>query len=644
MLVKQLIHTCHMENMNVRVFIGTENSCFPGDDGHRQRYNYQQIYLYEYAKFFAIDGVIMSYAHMKLNHSKMRFAHYRQIFKDIPAVVFASDQAPEIGITVRTDNRKGICDCITHLYSHGRRHICFLSGPELHPDGEARLAAFRETMTKLGLSFDEKSIAYGDFTIHAEHLVRQLLQDHPETDAIVCANDEMAEAVYNVLRERRITPGREIAVTGFDDNEAAALMRPPLTTCRQDPQKIAAVSVQSMKALLDGYQLDNVFIPAAFINRSSCGCMYRAPKNNIEGANLDNISSRLLAYKNIQKRTVDGARLLRELIAISDTDDDGIFLSEIGRQLRLMGFRRADLYLFDEPLHLTEDEGIAAIPDEMRCVLDLNGETLKIYSREDAPRITPGTIADDPDDNGDRSIFVQQLLYFREYQYGLLSLSVERDNESLVYLSGLELGTAFHFHHLALERMQYQRILRDKNEMLSFAANHDNLTQLYNRLGAVSHMLERLHAHEGEDFYMIMADLDHLKNINDSFGHVEGDCAILEAAEILKQSLGSEAIIGRTGGDEFMAMCPTADFTIDQLRDNIRQRCRSYNDSSGKPYYVELSVGCAVFTSEKTNELTRIVATADQDLYIQKADRRNSSVRSPLGGKALPVRIRAKLK
>ena len=86
---------------------------------------------------------------------------------------------------------------------------------------------------------------------------------------------------------------------------------------------------------------------------------------------------------------------------------------------------------------------------------------------------------------------------------------------------------------------------------------------------------------ENSLFLLFMADLDHLKQINDTFGHAEGDNAIRTAADILKRSLPEGSPFGRTGGDEFAGIMKcTGDSDEMRLKYNIKSFCDSYNEQS----------------------------------------------------------------
>lgn len=133
---------------------------------------------------------------------------------------------------------------------------------------------------------------------------------------------------------------------------------------------------------------------------------------------------------------------------------------------------------------------------------------------------------------------------------------------------------------------------------------------------------------EGDQFALIMADLDHLKQINDTFGHNEGDVAIRQVADALRFALPKGSPIGRNGGDEFMGVIRIKDpDQLEEVLQKIRRSCEDFNETVQKPYYVNVSIGYQKFNFDDLKNLLQIIERADQELYIAKTKRRKSVVR-----------------
>lgn len=103
-----------------------------------------------------------------------------------------------------------------------------------------------------------------------------------------------------------------------------------------------------------------------------------------------------------------------------------------------------------------------------------------------------------------------------------------------------------------IARIEHARM----HERLHTISLHDDLTGLYNRRGffTLAEHLLKLAKRQQEGLFMLYADLDDLKKINDTLGHQKGDWALIDTANLLKETFRESDIIARIGGDEFVVM------------------------------------------------------------------------------------------
>ena len=175
--------------------------------------------------------------------------------------------------------------------------------------------------------------------------------------------------------------------------------------------------------------------------------------------------------------------------------------------------------------------------------------------------------------------------------------------------------------------------LEDKNQVLSFVSATDALTGLYNRRGFMEKALEQVYAHIGKEAAIFFSDLDHLKQINDVFGHKDGDFALENASAILKDTIfgfrDEGTVCGRIGGDEFVTLmiCENSS-DADEVMKLLKEKCRSFNEACNKPYYVEFSTGCVRFTCADNVSVAELTGRADDCLYEAKKFRRLSVLKN----------------
>jgi two-component system cell cycle response regulator len=180
--------------------------------------------------------------------------------------------------------------------------------------------------------------------------------------------------------------------------------------------------------------------------------------------------------------------------------------------------------------------------------------------------------------------------------------------------------------HLRLNLKKLARILRcglRQNQVeseLSHLALSDELTGLYNRRGFLLLGSERMKLAHGmkRNVLLFFADLDNLKQINDQFGHQEGDQALLKTAEIFRNTFRNSDITGRFGGDEFTALVieeygQTADTISRRLQENMAELAANNTQDP-----LSLSVGMTRYAAEMRSSLKKLLVQADQALYKQK--------------------------
>ena len=124
---------------------------------------------------------------------------------------------------------------------------------------------------------------------------------------------------------------------------------------------------------------------------------------------------------------------------------------------------------------------------------------------------------------------------------------------------------------------------------------------------------------------LVMLDIDHFKNVNDSYGHAMGDVVISSIAMLLRQQLRQSDIIGRYGGEEFVAVLPDCDIgsavkIIDKLR--LRFSAIRFN-YEGKNFSCTFSAGIACSTNFPVENAAALLALADEALYASKRNGRN---------------------
>ena len=584
---------------------------------------------FEYAKFLRCDLLIVSFGTISAVNKALTLEEFLAGLPKVPIILIEDEHRAPNSWFVTVDNYSGMKRCVEHLITeHGCRRILFVSGPPVVHDARLRLLAYRDAMRENGLELREDMIARGDFTDHVESAVEELLARYPRPDAIVCANDEMAESTYRVLAAHGLRPGTDVAVTGFDDNVAAAFLDPPLTTVRQPKWAIAREAAELALSILRGENPEPVTLPAELICRCSCGCRHVgvAPEDE-ESASGGVFAFERSTHKALTRQSMLSALVLRNLLR-EDISVHRFFLY-LGQSLHAMGLERAWVALLTEPLPI-DGCGQFFLPDRLRLHMRQNRGETEVWSRADAPLISafsPDGL--DPEIGRERPAVVFPLFY-GNIHYGVFIAQFPERERLFYYTLSLQLGTGLRYLYMALDEQKARAALEEKNQILDFSASHDALTGLYNRAGALNEFYRYIRSHgRGQRYIAVMADLDHLKEINDSFGHSGGDAAIRAAAELLCRAVPEGGVVGRIGGDEFAALfIPRGEDGEAAFVSRLRALCRDCDGNAGFPFYLGITVGCCTFCESEGLNLPQILKCADKRLYENKRFRRASIVKA----------------
>ncbi len=762
-LVQGIYEATCGENVNITLFLGSYGNVFDFwkhydfyKDYESQSFNYQFDALYSYALISSLDALIVSYGTICTYFDKQDKEVFLSRFRSVPLVILEEYDETTDDSFLMSNNYRGMCRVMDHLIKdHGYKKIVHISGPKANLDANERRSAYLDKMEEAGYAVTEEMIVEGDFSPEVDHLAERILDRNPDAEAIVCANDEMAVSVYRVCKKRGLIIGRDIAVTGYDDNDQSQRMDPSLTTARQDPFDMGYRAVRLAISVCEKHASQKERIPADLIVRTSCGCGLlnkdvmsayetlklikdskdttlihsvadKAAADSMKSANMlsvkeactayfeklitlllkidegavgkeetpkvrqlvakevtDLFSEHISDYINIsrftdvfhkivhvlERRMDDKESILfaGELLELADShllslvmyesensdivlqhnvwmapvmlqmmmvnvDDEKRFCALVMEPVRAQGAKSAFLYLLKEPIRCQRGKQFEC-PDEMFLASEFIDGRVTSFDPDDRPVITKdkGVSSRYPMIIGDGRGFVALVLFAEEYQYGLLVCEIDSKNVVSLYGVGLQISAALAYLRMSRQEAEakanlYQamRSLSEKNQILSFTSNLDALTGLYNRRGFMEFAISFVREHCGKKAAIFFSDLDHLKQINDIYGHSEGDFAITESANALREVFIKPGGTGRIGGDEFISVMLTEGKAPASFMADIIGRLSVLNQDSSKPYYVECSMGYYEFLCTKESDMGEIMQEADKALYEAKKKRRDS--------------------
>jgi LacI family transcriptional regulator len=177
----------------------------------------------------------------------------RAVPADVPVVCVGRLTPGNPAASVVIDNRAAARELVEFLLSLGHRHIAHITGDPSHLDARARLAGYHDALRDAGIATDARLVAGGTFLADAGYSgVETLVQAGARFTALFVANDVMAPSALLALARLGFAVPRDVSVVGFDDDQQAQWLNPPLTTIRQQLTVVGASAGATMLRVLRG--------------------------------------------------------------------------------------------------------------------------------------------------------------------------------------------------------------------------------------------------------------------------------------------------------------------------------------------------------------------------------------------------------
>ncbi|HXX56773.1 MAG TPA: diguanylate cyclase [Thermodesulfovibrionales bacterium] len=201
--------------------------------------------------------------------------------------------------------------------------------------------------------------------------------------------------------------------------------------------------------------------------------------------------------------------------------------------------------------------------------------------------------------------------------------------EDFTYDEAFEAGAADFIKKPFTEKEILMRAMKvQQQERLLAMSITDELTGIHNRRGffAFAERLLMIARRQKKGLFMLYADLDHLKETNDTLGHREGDRALVDFAHVLKATCRESDIVSRIGGDEF-AVIPigTTRESVEAIITRLEKSIENHNATGKRSYRLSISFGVSYYDPEDPCSVDALIAQADRMMYQQKRLKRNLS-------------------
>lgn len=507
---------------------------------------------------------------------------------------------------------------VRHLVEeHNFTKFVFIAGMRNNSFSQTRIDCFLKVLQEHNIPFNEDDLYYGDFWEGptADAMEEYFASGKPLPEAFVCANDFMAMEVCRKLQDHGYDVPTDVTVTGFDGVVQERFNYPRLTTAEQDLQTLAELLLEAIEDCIAGRPTEsNRIIPFKFRKSVSCGC----------GHSFTSTSE----FKQLGISYSQANREMREFVSVFESyfeltakyaHSETLYeiFPRLVKHLRVVNVSNFFLMLNDDFINKYEEH--------------LDTSNSSVYSNDtDKQYYTDNMIAAmnyrdgvmRPAEAVKLSELAPDFGELVEKNITVLFTSLHVMGKTLGYVVNTldaeksQFATYYGFLMSLRQILETHKVKQDLDTLYS----QDLLTKLYNRRGFYNRISGIFDAAKKEEkqFSFISIDLNWLKQINDTFGHTDGDAVLVAVANAMKHATVEGEICARFGGDEFAIgiSCENAEERSREIISAIREEIAE--GGRNKKYNQSVSIGFWAAVPGSRQELGEFIRLADERMYIDK--------------------------
>ena len=564
-----------------------------------------------------IEGEFYSEGDMILKQAQIAAA------EKIPFIVLDME-VPGV-VSVRFDDEGALEEIIDHVISeHKSKNPIFVGDSTQKASLERYINVFTKKMKKYHISKAEDRVylcAYreGKGVMELGYVMKKI-----QPDAVICTDNSIANMMTGLANTMGLNIPQEVVVTGLNGINNRRSGVPDLTDTKRNFTLQADKCLELIEKMITGpeqiSETDNVVIPEEIHLSESCGC-----------GRADDIfnSSEFIRFLIVQREFAIAQE--RRQMHLSEDLNNAISIEEMAEAIRkiLPAFtsfcvrdRFADAMSGEkakEEVSEAEKFHILASYDpsiEGECFnSDFLRERAVGQGKNAAPLIIYPVYI-----KGEYYGFVfSEAPQFTEYQQmmGRLLVCLCRAVSMLV-------------HNLTIKERNEE--IRDMSEYLSTIRYRDPMTGMLNNTGLVMELEEckKDCVERKQNIHMICVDLDHLSNINDIYGHSEGDSAILKLGELIDSCASRSDLTAHIGSDEFVVIIrseESAPKSVEYFTTRLKESVTAYNNNSHKEYTLNINLSSSLLIPYEDTDMLKAV---DDALFSKRISKNNK--KGPSGG------------
>lgn len=499
------------------------------------------------------------------------------------------------------------------IRDHGVTDTFFVAGrPENDEVSSFRIDCYKEVLEENGLQFDETRVGYGHYWDEpARKVVRQLLTDGKKPpQAIFCGNDYMAFAVCRELNEAGYRVPEDVIVTGFDGVPAAEHFRPRLTTCRENIEGLAQLSVEVAGKIFRDEPVESVYrnqyVPSI---SESCGC------KKLEDQSFRNVAAEL--YQTIDEMEVHETLMFTWIDRMVDTTDVKRLYVILEKRMLDDSYVCLNNDFVEFAMGKTREMRKEKFSEELVVVHARNmghasGQTSRVLRTDMIPDIE--NFADDD------SMHILNAIYVGADVCGYYVVKTDdviRHKHKIKRVLNT-INIAFNIMSSHFRQINMRRKIEE-------SANLNAVTELPNLRGSVKwfeQFAEDADNHK-KTLSISVYGLPKYTYIYENFGIKDAEDALCLVTNALKNANVENCFIGHIAEDEFVVVNYYEDGNmvgdvINRATKRFYELIERYNTESSKEYYVEVNCGCTVVEPDWEGTLEGFIKFANNEMYMNR--------------------------
>ena len=579
-------------------------------------FNAGELNIYDLPRMEDYDGAIVFTNALNSVDTGIRLVN-KVMEAGIPAVSIGIDVEGAFNINI--DNISGIRDLTEHLIEvHNVKRAALIGGYRSHPESILRIDTIKEVFASHGMDIPDEDIYYGDWgNVKTEEVTRQIAKDpRGLPDAIIAANDVMALTCATELTRLGYSIPEDTIITGYDFISRGQLFYPVLTTVDSDYETLGVEGIKFLNDAIEGMaESRRLVLHSKPVIGESCGCCKEGffdqkrreygKKTYLEYMDRVYLENSERTLTQIITGSEDYNELTSKLIEYCKESRD-----LVGDDFHIVIHNR----YFDDVMADGKTVFDDAAEGPMRALVSVKGEEVLTGLAVDRHNLVPGFSPDSAN-----HFYYLMPLHEGEYNYGYM-VAAEGSKLMLEYL---DLHSYIEKLMLALRIQRFNLQLKVYNENLKKVAAIDAMTGLYNRLeleDKASLLFEE--AKKKDNCLLVMfIDINRMKQINDEFGHINGDAAIRLTADAIKSNIKEDWVPVRFGGDEFLVIGSVKDGKeADKFRSSVLDTIENFNKERKWPFELSVSSGYIISAPEEDKTISDYIKDADKLMYETKKE------------------------